>query len=112
MRSRREAVRNQRIALMIAAIAVIACIAGIRFFFLDSINTQAATAQTSYKYYTSVQIQKGDTIWSIAGNYITDDYADMNEYIDEIRALNHIQEDKIHTGEYITVPYYSAEYLK
>lgn len=112
MRSRREAVRNQRIALIVAASAIILCIAVIRLFLLDSINAQAATAQISYKYYTSVQIQKGDTLWTIAGDYITDDYADMNEYIDELRALNHIQEDRIHAGEYLTVPYYSAEYLE
>lgn len=65
----------------------------------------------NYKYYTSIQVKQGDSLWSIAGNYISADYTDMNDYIDEIKDLNHLNSDAIHAGEYLLVPYYSSQYL-
>lgn len=59
------------------------------------------------KQVTSVEIQKGDTLWSIASTYISDDYDDLNEYIDEIMSSNGLATDTIHAGNYIIVPYYA-----
>ena len=44
--------------------------------------------------------------------HLTDDYKDTSAYIEEVCMINHIFPDDIHEGEYLTVPYYSAEYLK
>lgn len=110
MRSRREAVRNQRIVFMsIIVIGVFVIIGSVLF---GTIKAQAASSAPSYKYYTSVQIEKGDTLWEIAGNYITDEYKDMNAYIEEICSINHIADKDIHAGQYITIPYYSDAYLE
>lgn len=105
MRNRREVVRNQKILLgfVIFVLAVIT----ICSISLGAINTQAAPAELSYKYYTSIEIHSGDTLWSIASDYITDDYENMDEYINEVCEINHITENEIHSGQYITVPYYS-----
>ena len=62
--------------------------------------------------YTSIQITPGQTLNDIAGIYMTDDYKDTSAYIEEVCMINHIFPDDIHEGEYLTVPYYSAEYLK
>ena len=48
-------------------------------------------------------------LWDIAGNYITSEYADMNEYINEVCDINHISRDEIYAGRYIVVPYYSVQ---
>lgn len=75
-----------------------------------SFITKTVTAQNSNmrtKLVASVEIQKGDTLWSIAADYITDEYNDMNEYIKEIKASNGLVSDEIHAGNYIIVPYYS-----
>ncbi len=109
MKSRREVVRNQKIALVSALVLTAAVILGSILF--SSISTQAAPAEVTYKYYTSVRIEAGDTLWAIAGEYYTDDYEDMNTYIREICELNHISENEIHAGQYITLPYYSSEIL-
>lgn len=110
MRSRRAAAKAQRrifmLGLMVLTVIVIGSV------LLGTIRTQAAPAEPSYKYYTSIQIQKGDTLWNIADEYITDDYASMDEYMEEICAINHILPGDIHSGQYLTIPYYSAEYLK
>lgn len=62
-----------------------------------------------YKYYTSIQIESGDSLWEIAKEYITPEYKDMDTYISEVRSLNHILDDHIMAGEYLTIPYYSNE---
>lgn len=77
-----------------------------------TIRAQAADETSAYKYYTSIQITPGQTLNDIAGIYMTDDYKDTSAYIEEVCMINHIFPDDIHEGEYLTVPYYSAEYLK
>lgn len=110
MRSRRRAVRNQRLVVISVAVVVLFVVLGSVLF--GTIKAQAAPIETSYKYYTSIQIEKGDTLWDIAEIYVTDDYTDMQEYIEEICAINHISENHIHAGQYITIPYYSNDYLE
>lgn len=59
------------------------------------------------KLVTSIEVQKGDTLWSIASVYITDEYNDINDYIDELKISNGLTSDTIHAGSYIIVPYYA-----
>lgn len=61
------------------------------------------------KYYKSVRIEYGDTLWSIADEYIEELNIDKTEYIAELCDLNHITADEIRAGEYIVVSYYSKE---
>ena len=37
------------------------------------------------KYYKSIQIHSGDTLWNIAEEYITEDYESVNDYITEVK---------------------------
>jgi len=97
---------QKRITILFCSIIAVITICSIIF---GATNTQAAPAETTYKYFTSVQIESGDTLWAIASEYITDEYSDMNEYMNEVCAINHISEDEIHAGQFIVVPYYAAE---
>jgi cell division protein YceG involved in septum cleavage len=81
------------------------------FLMTSTVKTEAAMTHTSHKYYTSVKIEQGDTLWSIAQENMTSEYSGIQEYIDEVCTLNHISEDDIHSGAYITIPYYSEDYL-
>lgn len=104
-KSRKETVRNEKIlllsGLLTAVIVITACC------FAGSVRIQAASSVVTYKYYTSVKVQRGDTLWSIASDYITKDYDDINAYIEEVCFINKISGDEIHSGQYITVPYYT-----
>ena len=108
LNKRERIVRNQRRNYMIAFIILVT----LGILFGTSINTFASskTDTSSYhKYYTSIQIEAGDTLWDIADRYTKHLNISKPEYIDEICQINGISEDKIITGEYIVVPYYSNE---
>ncbi|MDF2944679.1 MAG: hypothetical protein K0S01_3537 [Herbinix sp.] len=71
--------------------------------------TKTVTAQRNVdraKLVTSIEVKKGDSLWSIASEFMTDEYDDMNEYIKEIKDSNGMDSDDIHVGNFIIVPYY------
>ena len=68
--------------------------------------------QPSYKYYKSVEITKGDTLWSIASdNFDSGHYKDLHEYVTEVKKLNTLSSDDIVTGNFVIVPYYAPEFV-
>lgn len=67
----------------------------------------------SYKYFTSIQIQAGDTLWSLADRYADEmHYASQDQYIAEVMEINHMADEDIYAGNYLIVPYYSPEFVK
>lgn len=73
-------------------------------FITKTVTAERSSART--KTITSVEIQQGDTLWSIAKAHMTDEYNDINDYIEEIMSTNSLSSDKIHVGNHIIVPYY------
>jgi cell division protein YceG involved in septum cleavage len=72
--------------------------------------TKTVTAESDtnkVKLVKSIEVKKGDTLWSIASDYYSDEYDDMNDYIHEIKECNGISGDSIHVGNYIVVPFYT-----
>ena len=76
--------------------------------FLRTTNAQAAPAEVTYKYFTSIQVEAGDTLWTIACEYVSDEYSNVNEYIKEVCSINHISKNEIHAGQYLVIPYYAS----
>jgi cell division protein YceG involved in septum cleavage len=74
-------------------------------FITKTVTAERTSARE--KLVTSVQIKKGDSLWSIANTYITEEYRNINEYIEEIKTSNGLSTDTIHAGNYIIVPYYA-----
>lgn len=109
MRGMREAT-VQKVTISTGLFIMAAAISGCILF--GSIRTQAASAGTPYKYYTSIQVQKGDTLWNIANEYISAEYVCIDDYIQEVCEINHITEGEIHSGQYLTIPYYSNKYVE
>ena len=63
-----------------------------------------------YKYYKSIEIQSGDTLWSIAQEYAPDDMT-TKEYVDHLKAINGLSGDNITSGCHIIVSYYSEDLI-
>ena len=64
-----------------------------------------------YKYTTMYRVGAGDTLTSIADEYMDDiHYSSRSEYIREIMKMNGMtSDDEIRSGELICVCYYSSE---
>lgn len=75
------------------------------FFFSKTVTAQREGDRV--KLITSVEVKKGDTLWSIATVYMTEEYNDINDYIKEIKSCNGLATDNINAGNYIIVPYYA-----
>jgi LysM repeat protein len=74
---------------------------------LDSSRSEAESSKQAYKYYTSIQVESGDTLWSIADKYASTEYSNHDTYMKELLALNHLSDTTIHSGQYLTVAYYA-----
>lgn len=97
--------------LIISFLAVFLTILGVILGsnLLASSQSKASNEINTYKYYTSIEVQKGDTLWTIAEQYADDD-ADYASYIEEVKEMNQLTSDTIHAGEYLTVSYSSSEF--
>ena len=108
LRRRELVVRRQKKALAF----IILIFVSIGLLLGTSINALASSKAdiASYnKYYKSVRVESGDTLWTIADDYIQNLNIDKLDYIEEICELNQIDGDHIQAGEYIVVAYYSKE---
>lgn len=71
-------------------------------------NAKNHSGKLSPKYYKSIIVSKDDTLWSIAKEYMDQEYYDsINDYIMEVRNMNSLSDDDIYYGEYLIIPYYN-----
>ena len=65
-----------------------------------------------YKYTTMYRVCSGDTLTSIAEQYMDEiHYSSVSEYVSEVRQMNQMYfSDEIKAGELISICYYSTEY--
>ncbi|MGN1166792.1 MAG: LysM peptidoglycan-binding domain-containing protein [Lachnospiraceae bacterium] len=71
-------------------------------------ESNTASASIQRKYYKSIEIESGDTLWAIAKEFRGDHYDSIYDYIDEVMDINGLKTDEIHAGQYLTIPYYDS----
>ena len=93
---------------MFVVITVVAILLGIVLGnnMISASSSSATTEHTKELYYTSVEVESGDTLWSIAEEYMSAEFDDVDDYIKEVKQINGLHSDTIHAGSYIMVPYY------
>lgn len=71
----------------------------------------AAAGNTAGSTYTitSVQIEEGDSLWSLASEYYTAEFSSVADYITEIKRMNGLSSDTLYAGSYILIPQYIAQ---
>lgn len=105
---RRKVVRRQKRLLLLAFMCLLIVIVSLCCSFI--VNADFSDKEQRYKYYTDITVERGDTLWDIAQEYITDDYASVKEYIKEVRDINTLLDaDQIYEGQSLLVPYYDTE---
>ncbi len=102
---RKKIVRNQKIALALIISVVIFTI----LFVYAALVSNADAGNISYKYYTGIEVHSEDSLCNIARRFITEEYEDTDQYIKEVRSINHIRDDEdIIAGQTLIIPYYSS----
>ena len=87
-----------------AVILVLAAVVGLIIFRITAQPANADSNDTSSRY------KSGDSLWSIAEEYITVDYENIYEYIEEVKEMNHLHSDFLKSGTRLCIPYYSSDY--
>lgn len=62
-----------------------------------------AEAEGEPQRYMSIQIEEGDSLWSIASEYKSDT-TDIKHYINTVRELNNIKGSEIYASQYLIIP--------
>lgn len=105
--------KNERKALFMRRFIVIIAGAAAAFsLFLFSGNKLHTTAQVEASaaydtevYYKSVRIDAGDTLWDLADEYMSTSYDSKEDFITEVKEINHITDQDLQAGSYIIIPY-------
>ncbi len=92
--------RNNTKGYIILAVLAIICIVAFSGKLLLSVNAKDNTVRC----YTQIMVEEGDSLWSIATEYMPSGY-NVYDYIDELKKLNHIDNDTIMAGYTLTVVY-------
>lgn len=92
---------------MIAVVVFIVILAGIAGAIFSENRSVVGAKDSRVKRFASVQVKKGDSLWSIAKERMGDDYHSIDDYIEEVCETNHIYDEKITENMYLVVPYYT-----
>ncbi|WP_026665897.1 LysM peptidoglycan-binding domain-containing protein [Butyrivibrio sp. FC2001] len=104
---RRERAARRRLVILGVMTSVIIFMAIILSFSFSSDASNKNNEQ--YKYYTSVSVNVGDSVWTIAEEYMDDlHYRSTKEFVNDIARINKISPDTmLKAGTNLIVPYYS-----
>ncbi len=102
-----QGLRKER--LYIKGFFIAAFVIGFLVFQTSNIANAGTQNSIRHKYYTSVEIKQGNSLWKIAEEYMSEEYDSIDDYIKEVKQINHLTEDLIYEGAYLCVPYYSSE---
>lgn len=106
---RKREVSWQRFAVAMLTVCVV--LGGVLFGgnLSASGKSQASADDMPIKYYTSIRVESGDSLWSIARAHMGEGYDDIGDYIQEVKTINQLGEDEIHAGQYLTIPYFHGQ---
>ena len=98
-----------RVSVTIVCVTILVALLSVSLFIVKA-KASSEDETIKYKYYTSITVESGETLWDIAGRNMCDEFDSMTAYVNEVKHINHIKENKIYAGEDLIVPYYSSEY--
>lgn len=72
-------------------------------------TAQDKDAVVTYKYFTSITVEYGDTLYSLAEKYTEGYDMELSDYVEEVMHINHLNDEKIRSGQNLILPYFSEE---
>lgn len=106
---------NRNAKRMVKKLFLTVCMIALLAMGGSAILTKATTPEDAgkvyYKYYTQIEIQEGDSLWTLAGKYMKNGpYTSRKEYMKEVVELNQLSNVTIIQGQHLVVPYYEDVY--
>ena len=101
---RKRAAKRQLITALILFFTVLASVLIISNC-LRANQVKASSAKAENIYYKTVEVEEGDTLWDLADHYMGEKSFSRQEYIEQVKELNHLIGDTIESGAYLMVPY-------
>ncbi len=102
-RAARQRIRNLTVVLLM----VFAFLSGFFGRTLLSAHAEEEISEPLNRYYTSIQLQRGDSLWNLADQYIDGSDYSRREYVEELKRMNGLKSEEIHSGEFLTVFYFA-----
>ena len=101
---RKRAAKRQLITALILFFTVLASVLIISNC-LRANQVKASSVKAENIYYKTVAVEEGDTLWDLADRYMGEKSFSRQEYIEQVKELNHLSGDMIESGAYLMVPY-------
>lgn len=106
MKTYRNGKRRFR-SLIVILLMILAFCSGFFGHTLLNARAEEQDAQGLNRYYTSVQLRQGDSLWELAEQYCEGSPYSRSEYVEELKRMNGLKSEQIHSGEYLTVVYFA-----
>lgn len=71
----------------------------------DTLNRNSTVSEMVEIYYKSVLVHSGDSLWSIAEEYMSDEYDSIESYVAELKRINSLKTNNIQANQHILVAY-------
>lgn len=101
----------QQYSLFIATVFIVFAACALFGNLLISAHEKRSEEPVNFKYYKSIEIQPGDTLWDIAEEYITEDYRSVSEYVMVLKEMNSLSTDDIQAGQNLMIAYNDTEFI-
>lgn len=101
--------KNTFISSIVSLVLIIICSCFFGSFFSSAHDEYPSDETSKVKYYRSIEIEEGDSLWKIASEHMSEEYDSIFEYLDELIRINNIDiisADYIQEGDYLTIAYY------
>jgi cell division protein YceG involved in septum cleavage len=109
-RSKKSAILKQHARNLFVGVVIVLFVSmSFSAFFVSAKEKDTPDHESTYIYYKSIKIEKGDTLWDIANENLPEKYSSTEEYVKVLKEINGLSSDKIYSGENLMIMY---KYIK
>lgn len=114
-RMRQERLEARKRAALRRKVRFLAAVGTFVFILISVVSANAVIARagqgmekTYEKRYTGIEVERGETVWDIAQEYVVPGYTTVDDMIQEIRFINGLDEEcSVQSGMFLMIPYYA-----
>lgn len=104
---RRREVYLKKLSFIAITFILVFCFSIITGKCLVDAHDDSQSCADEQRFYKSIEIQSGDTLWNIASEYTNGTSQEINRYVGTLMKINGLATDQIQEGQYLTVVYYA-----